>query len=828
MHKKFTLVALVICVVFSSFATSAFATSAQVPSSTNDDVQIDRAVTDVLKTKDTAHVVVELSDYTTHSLASSQVRDEQAQDIDQIIDDANIDEDVTKEFSRLPALATTVDEDQLESLSNDPRVASIRLSKRYTLEEFREGSFTAANFESAINHLDYSKPLLNQVVPLIQADDAWARTTPRTGDNQKIIVIDTGVDTSHPFLSGAVVSERCYAQGPDGIGGTGACPNGLDTQTGSGSAAPCTTVSSCSHGTHVAGIAAGRRSVSGAPTGGIAPNADIVSIQVFGTYSGSATCGTGVSTCILAEDTDVLSALQWVLANPTNVAAVNLSLGGGGFTTQCDSQDPSTATAIQTLATTHSIATVVASGNAYSSTQVSWPACFSYAIAVGSTTKSDVVSDFTSSNSLIRLWSTGSSVRSSIPMSFDTTDGTADGYQLKSGTSMAAPGVSAAFAILREANPSESWTQRLQRLELAGVSITDSRNSVTRPRIAINDALDEPAPQAPSAPSSATLTAQYGYGTLSWASVGNATSYKIYNSANALINTVGASTTSLNVATSFNVATHYSVSAANTTGESSKRVSNSIVGKAGASHSGYAFFGSNGAVVGQGVFAPYTRGPLRLNRPVVGGATSPNLNGGWAVAGDGGIFTFGSVNFLGGTGGMKLNQPIVGMASTPSGNGYWLVASDGGIFTFGDAQFYGGTGGMKLNRPILGMASTPSGRGYWLVASDGGMFSFGDAQFYGSTGGMKLNQPIVAMTSTPSGRGYWLVASDGGIFTFGDAQFYGGTGGMKLNQPIIGMKESITGNGYWLFASDGGVFTFGDAAFLGSGVGHGYSYPSAK
>ena len=40
-----------------------------------------------------------------------------------------------------------------------------------------------------------------------------------------------------------------------------------------------------------------------------------------------------------------------------------------------------------------------------------------------------------------------------------------------------------------------------------------------------------------------------------------------------------------------------------------------------------------------------------------------------------------------------LNQPVVGMASTPDGQGYWLVASDGGIFAFGDAGFYGSTGG---------------------------------------------------------------------------------------------------------------------------------------
>ena len=52
---------------------------------------------------------------------------------------------------------------------------------------------------------------------------------------------------------------------------------------------------------------------------------------------------------------------------------------------------------------------------------------------------------------------------------------------------------------------------------------------------------------------------------------------------------------------------------------------------------------------------------------------------------------------------MRLNKPIVGMAATPDGKGYWLVASDGGIFAFGDAVFYGSTGAMRLNKPIVGM-----------------------------------------------------------------------------------------------------------------------------
>ena len=75
------------------------------------------------------------------------------------------------------------------------------------------------------------------------------------------------------------------------------------------------------------------------------------------------------------------------------------------------------------------------------------------------------------------------------------------------------------------------------------------------------------------------------------------------------------------------------------------------------------------------------------------------------------------------------------MTATPDGDGYWLVAADGGIFSFGDAAFYGSTGNLSLTKPIVGMSSTIDGNGYWLVASDGGIFAYGDASFYGSTGG---------------------------------------------------------------------------------------------
>jgi hypothetical protein len=216
----------------------------------------------------------------------------------------------------------------------------------------------------------------------------------------------------------------------------------------------------------------------------------------------------------------------------------------------------------------------------------------------------------------------------------------------------------------------------------------------------------------------------------------------------------------------------------------------------------------------QDVPASYSGGILSTADPLGGYWTTTWLG---AITSHGGAPTFGSPALSG----IHLTEPIIGMAATPDGQGYWLVASDGGIFAYGDAKFFGSTGALHLNEPIVGMAATPDGQGYWLVASDGGIFTYGDAQFFGSTGALHLNEPIVGMAATPGGQGYWLVASDGGIFTFGDAAFYGSTGALHLNEPIVGMAATPDGQGYWLVASDGGIFTYGDAQFAGSLGGSG-------
>jgi hypothetical protein len=261
----------------------------------------------------------------------------------------------------------------------------------------------------------------------------------------------------------------------------------------------------------------------------------------------------------------------------------------------------------------------------------------------------------------------------------------------------------------------------------------------------------------------------------------------------------------------------------------------------------------------------FTGGVPSVSPGIIGQSTtspscSPDLPppGYWQVAADGGIFTFGSAAFYGSTGSLRLNKPVVGMAATPDGKGYWLVASDGGIFAFGDAGFYGSTGAIKLNKPIVGMISTIDGKGYWLVASDGGIFAFGDAVFYGSLGGQKLGSPVTAMAMGYLGGGYWLTTANGGVFAFGDARYlgepngapggyritgmagaksangywlvsangnvvsegdaapYGSMIGTNLNSPIVGMDATPDGAGYWLQGGDGGIFCFGDATFMGS------------
>jgi subtilisin len=190
---------------------------------------------------------------------------------------------------------------------------------------------------------------LAESVPLVQGNAAW--NAGFTGDGQVIAILDAGIDTAHPFLSGKVVEEACYSSG-------GNCPNGSAIQVGTGAGIPCTyAASSCQHGTHVAGIAAGL----GPSFSGVAKGANLMSVQVFHRLTGVACMFAGEDPCAAASASDVMAGLERVydLHNVYAFAAVNLSLGGSRSSSNCDTQPLKAA--IDNLRSV-GIATVVASG----------------------------------------------------------------------------------------------------------------------------------------------------------------------------------------------------------------------------------------------------------------------------------------------------------------------------------------------------------------------------------------------------------------------------------------------------------------------------------
>ena len=193
----------------------------------------------------------------------------------------------------------------------------------------------------------------------------------------------------------------------------------------------------------------------------------------------------------------------------------------------------------------------------------------------------------------------------------------------------------------------------------------------------------------------------------------------------------------------------------------------------------------------------------------------PTSQGYWLVAGDGGVFSFGSAPFYGSEGGRFLTSRIVAAAATPGGHGYYLAAANGSVFGHGDAVLYGAASSLRLTSPVVAMAVTPDGGGYILVLANGGVLSYGDAPAVGSLAGFALAAPVVAAAVTPDNGGYWLFAADGGVFAFGDAGYYGSLGALHLNRPIVGAAIDPNTGGYWLVGADGGVFAF-HAPFFGS------------
>ncbi len=302
-----------------------------------------------------------------------------------------------------------------------------------------------------------ASPSLDVTADLVGAKTAWGWGL--TGAGWYVAVLDTGIRKSHEFFAGKTVPEACFALGSDGRSGSGDCPNGRSSMSGTGSAAHfASDYHSYDHGTHVAGIAAGK---SGS-LAGIAKDAGVIAVKIFSRFSGSA-CGDS-SPCVKAWTSDIVGGLNYVFSirGRFNIGAVNMSLGGGRYTgfARSDSQKA----AIDALRAA-GIATVIATGNDGYCGAISNPGNISTAVSVGSSTKADLESTFSNwSPSMQRLFAPGSDIRSATGAS-DTS------YANWNGTSMATPHVAGALTLIRQAAPARSVTDILAALRATGVPV---------------------------------------------------------------------------------------------------------------------------------------------------------------------------------------------------------------------------------------------------------------------------------------------------------------------------------------------------------------------
>lgn len=210
--------------------------------------------------------------------------------------------------------------------------------------------------------------------------------------------------------------------------------------------------------------------------------------RFFPRIDDTATCAdlNAIAPCIASYPSNQISALDYVSSLFANIAAVNLSLGGGAYTSNCDQIAPwdRYKISVDTLRA-QGIATVVASGNDGLTDAISAPACISTAISVGATTKSDTVASYSNSASFLNLLAPGGDGSGGSGGIYSSVPG--GGFAYLSGTSMAAPHVAGAFAILKQQSPTANVSDISSILQSNGVPVIDPRNNITKPRIRVSN-----------------------------------------------------------------------------------------------------------------------------------------------------------------------------------------------------------------------------------------------------------------------------------------------------------------------------------------------------
>lgn len=232
------------------------------------------------------------------------------------------------------------------------------------------------------------------------------------GRGVRVAVIDNGIDASHPSLAGRILMGRDFVADDDDPSDT---PDGID-QDGDGFVDEA-----FGHGTHVAGLVALT-----------APEASLLIARVLDSD------GRG-------DVLDVASGIRWAIRSGARV--INLSLG-----------TLDEVAAIQKAlqdAEALGIVVIASAGNRGSALPEEFPARSNHANAVAATDAQARPAPFTSYAKWVAISAPGVGVRSAYP---------GGGFRLWSGTSMSAPFVAGAAALVLERHPDWSPDRVMGRL----------------------------------------------------------------------------------------------------------------------------------------------------------------------------------------------------------------------------------------------------------------------------------------------------------------------------------------------------------------------------
>lgn len=269
-------------------------------------------------------------------------------------------------------------------------------------------------------------------VPQVGAPEAW--DAGYDGDGVTVAVLDTGIDPTHPDLADQITEKVSFVPDQDASDRQG-------------------------HGTHVASIIAGTGAASDGDNTGVAPGADLIIGKVLNNNG-------------IGYDSWIIAGMQWAAESGADV--VNMSLGHAART---DVLDPLTL-AVDALSAQHDTLFVMAAGN--SGTTIATPGNAESALTVGAVDKQDRLAGFSSVGPLaysgaIKPDITAPGVAVTAARSQQSAG---DGmYVGKTGTSMAAPHVAGAAAILAQQHPDWTNTQLKNALMSSAEALSDSYNA---------------------------------------------------------------------------------------------------------------------------------------------------------------------------------------------------------------------------------------------------------------------------------------------------------------------------------------------------------------